>query len=271
MPELPEIETTRLGISPHIQRKTIHHVCVRHPKLRWPIPEDFAETVRGQTVIEVSRRAKYLIVELQTGIILIHLGMSGSLRFLTRYIEPKKHDHVDLGFTDGSLIRFHDPRRFGAILWFAGIAEHHPLLSKLGCEPLSADFNSNHFFLRLQKQSRAIKLALMDNANVVGIGNIYANESLFRAGISPFRAANTLTKTECKRLVSVIKEVLAQAIEMGGSTLRDFVDSDGKAGYFQQTYTVYGRASQACLVCGTLIEQQKLGQRASFYCPRCQK
>ena len=271
MPELPEIETTRLGISSHIQGKTIHSVCIRQHKLRWPIPEDFAATVCEQTIIQVVRRAKYLIVELQTGIILIHLGMSGSLRFLTRYAEPKKHDHVDIAFTDGSLIRYHDPRRFGAILWFAGIAEHHPLLSKLGCEPLSTDFNSKYFFLQLQKQSRAIKLALMDNANVVGVGNIYANESLFRARISPFRAANTLTKTECTRLVSVIKEVLSQAIAMGGSTLRDFVDSDGKAGYFQQTYTVYGRASHPCLVCGTLIEQQKLGQRASFYCPVCQK
>lgn len=271
MPELPEVETTRLGILPHTLGKTIHFADIRQNKLRWRISENFSAEIAQMTVLAVKRRAKYLIIELQTGIILIHLGMSGSLRFLTQYKPPEKHDHVDIVFTDGSLIRYHDPRRFGAILWFAGIAEHHPLLSKLGPEPLSTAFTGKYLYQALSNKKSAIKLAIMDNAIVVGVGNIYANESLFGARISPLRIANTLTEDECKRLVSQIKKTLKKAIEMGGSTLRDFVDSNGKPGYFQQTYAVYGRANLPCKKCKTPIEHQKLGQRATFFCPSCQK
>ncbi len=271
MPELPEVEVTKLGISPHIINKTIGCVSIRHHQLRWPIPEDFSQCVTGQTILSVRRRAKYLLLQLNTGIILIHLGMSGSLRFLTRLSVPEKHDHVDIVFTDGSLLRFRDPRRFGAVLWFSGIISQHPLLAKLGPEPLELEFTAQYLFDRLKNQKRAIKLAIMDNAVVVGVGNIYANEALFRVNILPDRAANQLSLVQCQNLVQQIKEILTQAIQMGGSTLRDFVDSEGNAGYFQQTYAVYGRQNQPCPECGTRIEMIKLGQRSSFFCPNCQK
>ncbi len=272
MPELPEIETTKRGISPHITAKTIAYATVRQPKLRWPIPEDLSEQLAAEPVLSVSRRAKYLLIQLPTGVLIIHLGMSGSLRIHhDADVPPQKHDHVDIVFTDGTLLRYKDPRRFGAILWFNGVAEHHPLLSKLGPEPLSDEFNSADFYAKLQQQKRAIKLALMDNHLLVGVGNIYANEALFRAGIHPLTPAKLVSKAKCQALVREVKAVLQRAIETGGSTLRDFVGSDGQAGYFQQEYCVYGRAKMACRTCGHEIEQIKIGQRTSFYCPVCQK
>ena len=201
--------------------------------------------------------------------------MSGSLRIFTaddeRIATPDKHDHLDFVFDDGTVLRYHDPRKFGAVLWYEGIAEHHPLLEKLGPEPLSGDFDANYLYQKLKTQKRAVKLALMDNVVVVGVGNIYANESLFKAGISPLRPANKLTKKECALLVETVKAVLQRAIETGGSTLRDFVNSDGKSGYFQQEYTVYGRHNEPCVQCGGLIFKETLGQRGTFYCPNCQK
>ncbi|WP_434777774.1 bifunctional DNA-formamidopyrimidine glycosylase/DNA-(apurinic or apyrimidinic site) lyase [Neisseria sp. Ec49-e6-T10] len=271
MPELPEVETTRLGILPHIHYKNVSHVTIRQGKLRWPVPEDLSQTLSDLTVLNITRRAKYLLLHFSTGVLLIHLGMSGSLRFLTSFSPPKKHDHIDIQFTDGSALRYHDPRRFGSILWFAGAPEHHPLLQKLGPEPLENHFNTDYLYNKLKTQSRSIKLAIMDNSVVVGVGNIYANESLFRSKILPTRVANKVTKKECALLVQTIKMVLQQAIALGGSTLRDFVDSNGQAGYFQQTYKVYGRKNQTCFDCGHLIEEIKLGQRASFFCPICQK
>ena len=275
MPELPEVETTLRGIAPHIDGKKIEKVIIRQFKLRWSIHPNLAQILAGRKILACNRRAKYLIITFETGILLIHLGMSGSLRIFTvddeRIATPDKHDHLDFVFDDGTVLRYHDPRKFGAVLWYEGIAEHHPLLEKLGPEPLSDDFDVNYLYQKLKTQKRAVKLALMDNAVVVGVGNIYANESLFKAGISPLRPANKLTKKECVLLVETVKAVLQRAIETGGSTLRDFVNSDGKSGYFQQEYTVYGRHNEPCVQCGGLIFKETLGQRGTFYCPNCQK
>ena len=275
MPELPEVETTLRGISPHIQGKKVADVVLRQTKLRWQVNPQLAELLAGQEVLICRRRAKYLIISFATGILLIHLGMSGSLRIFTdgdaRIDHPDKYDHVDIVFADGTVLRYHDPRKFGAILWYEGIAEHHPLLEKLGPEPLSDDFSADYLYRKLKTQKRAVKLALMDNAVVVGVGNIYANESLFKAGISPHRPADKIKKKECVVLVETVKAVLQRAIETGGSTLRDFVNSDGKSGYFQQEYTVYGRHNEPCVRCGGLVQKEVLGQRGTFYCPNCQK
>lgn len=275
MPELPEVETTLRGISPHIQGKKVADVVLRQTKLRWQVNPQLAELLAGQEVLICRRRAKYLIISFATGILLIHLGMSGSLRIFTdgdaRIDHPDKHDHVDIVFADGTVLRYHDPRKFGAILWYEGIAEHHPLLEKLGPEPLSDDFSADYLYQKLKTQKRAVKLALMDNTVVVGVGNIYANESLFKAGISPHRPADKIKKKECVVLVDTVKAVLQRAIETGGSTLRDFVNSDGKSGYFQQEYTVYGRHNEPCVRCGGLVQKEVLGQRGTFYCPNCQK
>lgn len=275
MPELPEVETTLRGIAPHIEGKTVETVILRQPKLRWQVNPALGDILSGQQVLSCGRRAKYLIVRFPMGILLIHLGMSGSLRIFTpsdeRIGKPGKHDHTDFVFSDGTVLRYHDPRRFGAILWYEGIEEHHPLLEKLGPEPLSEAFCADYLYARLKTQKRAVKLALMDNAVVVGVGNIYANESLFRAAVSPQRSACRVKKKECAVLVDAVKAVLRRAIETGGSTLKDFVDSDGKSGYFQQEYTVYGRHNLQCVRCGGLIVKEILGQRGTFYCPNCQK
>lgn len=273
MPELPEVETTLRGISAHITGKNVIQTLIRQPKLRWPVPEHLADTLNGQSVIQCTRRAKYLLVHFQTGILLIHLGMSGSLRIFTPNAAPEagKHDHADIFFHDGTLLRYHDPRRFGTLLWFPGAAEHHPLLAKLGPEPLSEHFNANYLYQCLKKRKCAVKLAIMDNTLVVGVGNIYANESLFRAAISPERPANQISRKEAEKLCNHIKAVLQRAIETGGSTLRDFVDSAGNSGYFQQEYTVYNRQNQPCPQCHTPIIKTVIGQRGTFYCPHCQK
>lgn len=275
MPELPEVETTLRGIAPHIQGKKVADVVLRQTRLRWQINPNLAEILAGQEVLSCRRRAKYLIIGFETGTLLIHLGMSGSLRIFTcgdaRIEHPDKHDHVDMVFADGTVLRYHDPRRFGAISWHEGAAEHHPLLEKLGPEPLSDDFSADYLYQKFRTQKRAVKLALMDNTVVVGVGNIYANESLFRSGILPHRPANKIKKKKCAVLVETIKAVLQRAIETGGSTLRDFVNSDGKSGYFQQEYTVYGRHNEPCVRCGDLVQKEVLGQRGTFYCPNCQK
>lgn len=275
MPELPEVETTLRGIEPHISGKRVEECTVRTAKLRWPLHGNLAEVLRGQTVKSCRRRAKYLLLELETGVLLVHLGMSGSLRIFTvgdhRIDTPGKHDHIDIRFSDGTVLRYHDPRKFGAFLWFEGVAEHHPLLQKLGPEPLSDEFNGDYLFAKLAKQKRALKLALMDNDTVVGVGNIYANESLFKAALSPHRAANSVSEADCARLADTVKAVLQRAIEAGGSTLRDFVNSDGQSGYFQQEYTVYGRHNEPCTVCGQLVQKSIIGQRGTFYCAHCQK
>ncbi len=275
MPELPEVETTLRGVGPHITDKAVSGVILRQSKLRWPVNPDLPQILQGLLVEECSRRAKYLIIRFQTGVLLIHLGMSGSLRVFTmgddRIGKPDKHDHIDIEFSDGTVLRYHDPRKFGAFLWFEGIAECHPLLAKLGPEPLSDEFDADYLYRKMKVLKRAVKLVLMDNAVVVGVGNIYANESLFKAGIVPHRPAYTLSRQECTTLVETVKTVLKRAIETGGSTLRDFVNSDGQSGYFQQEYAVYGRQDKPCVKCGRPILKEVLGQRGTFYCSHCQK
>ncbi|OHX15526.1 DNA-formamidopyrimidine glycosylase [Chromobacterium amazonense] len=269
MPELPEVETTRRGVEPHLTGRTLRGAVVRNPSLRWPVPPDLAERLAGETVLAVRRRAKYLLLECQSGTLLIHLGMSGSLRVMASGAPAQKHDHVDL-LLDGQLLRYRDPRRFGAMLWHVGPIELHPLLKDLGPEPLSDAFDGAALFEAIRRRSSAIKLAIMDNHVVVGVGNIYANESLFYAGIAPTRPANSLTRAECDLLAAEIRAVLRRAIDAGGSTLRDFVDSEGKPGYFQQSYMVYDRQEAPCRRCGAPIRHIRQGQRSSYYCPLCQ-
>ena len=268
MPELPEVETSRRGIEPWVAGHTILRTVVRNGRLRWPVADEIVD-LRDQLVLSVQRRAKYLLLELATGWIIIHLGMSGRLRVLPQPQPPEKHDHVDLIMSNGCIIRYTDPRRFGAWLWSDYLATSKVLL-QLGPEPLSDEFNGQWLFEKSRKKHQLIKPWLMDNKLVVGVGNIYASESLFVAGILPDRAAGSLSATEADLLVATIKAVLLRSIEQGGTTLRDFLQSDGKPGYFVQELQVYGRAGENCRVCGTPIQNIKLGQRSSFFCPVCQ-
>lgn len=270
MPELPEVETTRRGIAPHIVGQVIDHIIVRQDHLRWPVPTKAMKVLHKQQIKSVTRRGKYLLLATTPGTIIIHLGMSGSLRILNKDITATKHDHVDIIFTNGACLRLRDPRRFGAVLWTAENVAQHPLLKGLGPEPLSDDFNEEYLFAKTRKRKIAIKQLLMDSHVVVGVGNIYANEALFRAGIRPGLAAGRINRQRLQLLTTAIKEVLQAAIEQGGTTLRDFTASDGKPGYFKQHLFVYGRADENCAICGSLIKHIKQGQRASYYCPVCQ-
>jgi formamidopyrimidine-DNA glycosylase len=271
MPELPEVETTLRGIEPHLCNRRVTDVVIRNPNLRWPIPKNLPKLLRGQTMRYLQRRAKYLLITFDHGTLILHLGMSGSLRILPSGTPAAKHDHFDLVLDSGQLLRLRDPRRFGAVLWHEGDIAQHPLLASLGPEPLGEDFTGEYLHRATRSRSVAIKQALMDSHLVVGVGNIYANEALYRAGIRPQLAANKLSLPRCVKLVQNIKEVLLEAIRQGGSTLRDFVHSDGGSGYFQQTYFVYGRTGEPCRVCNTAIKQIRQGQRSTFYCPVCQR
>jgi len=271
MPELPEVETTLRGLSPHLSRQRIRQVIIRNPNLRWPVPADLPAILRNQTVRKLSRRAKYLLLQCDSGTLILHLGMSGSLRVLPANTPAEKHDHFDLVLENGTLMRLRDPRRFGAVLWHEGDIAQHTLLASLGPEPLLDDFNSEYLYRVTRKRSAAIKQVIMDSHVVVGVGNIYASESLFHAGVRPQRAANKLSLPRCARLVQTIRETLSASIAQGGSTLRDFTDSNGKPGYFQQSYMVYGRTGEPCRICGSAIKQIVQGQRSTYYCPRCQK
>ncbi len=270
MPELPEVETTRRGIAPYVERQKVTAVRLYDRRLRWPVPEDLPHRLIGRVVDRVERRSKYLLFRLGMDTLLIHLGMTGSLRVYKDAPAKRIHDHVDLEFGNGVVLRYHDPRRFGAVLWSPGVALH-PLLVGLGPEPLGADFDPDHLFRATRKRRTAIKLALMDNRVVVGVGNIYANESLFRAGIRPTRAANRISGQRLRRLREAVRETLSDAIAKGGSTLRDYVDGDGAAGYFQMHCFVYGREGRPCRVCGTVIRSVRLGGRATNFCPECQR
>lgn len=270
MPELPEVEITLRGIRPHLHHQCVANVIIRTADLRWPIPPALPKLLPGETIRGVQRRAKYLLIAFDHGMLILHLGMSGSLRILPQGTPPQKHDHFDLLLDDGQLLRLRDPRRFGAVLWHEGDIGEHPLLASLGPEPLGTAFDADYLYRATRSRNTAIKLALMDNHLVVGVGNIYANESLFRAGIRPQRVARKLTRPLCASLVQNVRAVLRAAIRQGGSTLRDFVHSDGSSGYFQQHYFVYGRTGEPCRRCGTPIKRIVLGQRASFYCPHCQ-
>ena len=269
MPELPEVETSRRGILPYLKGQTIEQIIVRNPKLRWPIDETINNT-QGQVIVDVKRRAKYLLLQLTHDWIVIHLGMSGSLRILETNQPPGKHDHVDLVLVNGVRLRYTDPRRFGAWLWTYSI-EELTQLKRLGPEPLTDDFSANYLFEKANHRKIPIKSWIMDNHIVVGVGNIYASESLFLAKINPNRKVSSLTLVECERLVTAIKLVLTKSIEQGGTTLKDFVQSDGKPGYFVQNLQVYGREGEQCLICQSNIKSNRIGQRNTFYCENCQK
>ena len=271
MPELPEVETTRRSVAPRVVGRRIAKFIVYDPRLRWPVPGDLSKRLEGHTVDALSRRSKYLLFSVGAGSLLVHLGMTGSLRVHTRPPKRRAHDHVDIVFGDGSLLRYHDPRRFGAMLWAPDPAFSHPLLRDLGPEPFDPAFDSGYLWRMTRPRRAAIKLALMDSHVVVGVGNIYANEALFRAGIRPTVRANRLSRPRLARLVDEVRAVLTEAIAKGGSTLRDYVDAAGEPGYFQLDYFVYGREGEPCRVCGTPIRHCRQGARASFYCPRCQR
>jgi formamidopyrimidine-DNA glycosylase len=272
MPELPEVETTRLGISPHVIGQKITEILIRRFDLRWPIPKNLTE-LEGSTIVSVKRRSKYLLLETSEGeVILIHLGMSGSLRIIPQGETWKKHDHLGISLKNKLQLRFHDPRRFGLVLRIhASEIASHPLLEKLGPEPLEEHFTARHLHNALKNKSIPIKVAIMDAKTVVGVGNIYASESLFRSGIHPKLPANQLTKPRTHKLVTAIKEVLTESITQGGTTLRDFLKSDGEPGYFKQRLFVYDRKGEPCRVCKTPISHEVLAQRSTYWCSKCQK
>ncbi|MFZ0257461.1 MAG: bifunctional DNA-formamidopyrimidine glycosylase/DNA-(apurinic or apyrimidinic site) lyase [Gammaproteobacteria bacterium] len=271
MPELPEVETTRRGLSPFLAQQQIVAVKVREARLRWPVPTELARVLPGLTIEHVGRRAKYLLLTTDHGTLIIHLGMSGSLRLVERGTPPNKHDHVDLVLQNGRCVRLCDPRRFGSILWTGGDPLEHPLLANLGPEPLSEQFHGEYLYQRSQGRRIAVKSFIMNSHVVVGLGNIYANEALYDAGIHPARRVHRIAKTRYERLIRAIKQVLDDAIMAGGTSVRDFVNSQGQPGYFSHSLRVYGRSGQACQRCGRTLQQTRIGQRSSIYCLYCQR
>ena len=270
MPELPEVETTRRGIEPHVVGRKVSSVTIRDRRLRWPISDDLEQRLEGGRVLAARRRAKYLLIDFDNGSLLVHLGMSGSLRLVNNKEQPRKHDHVDIALDTGFLLRYHDPRRFGSMHWVEGTS--HTLLDHLGPEPLSTDFSGDYLHRASRTRAAPVKHFIMDAKVVVGVGNIYANEALFMAGIRPDRAANKVSKVRYVRLAETIQEVLATAIEVGGTTLRDFVGGDGKAGYFAQSLQVYGRAGGLCKRCkGQTLKEIRQSNRSTVFCPNCQR
>jgi formamidopyrimidine-DNA glycosylase len=270
MPELPEVETTKRGIAPHVQGRVIERVLLRRGDLRWPIPRAIRTKLPGQRVETVERRAKYLLLHTQAGSALLHLGMSGSLRVLDADTPPRAHDHYDLVLDSGLALRFNDPRRFGCLLWQKP-GEVHELLRGLGPEPLSQDFDGERLWERSRGRSAPVKTFLMDQSIVVGVGNIYASEALFAAGVHPRRAAGSVSRPRYAKLAGEVRRILLHAITRGGTTLRDFLAPDGAPGYFEQELFVYGRAGEPCKLCGTPIRSAVIGQRATYWCPKCQR
>jgi formamidopyrimidine-DNA glycosylase len=271
MPELPEVETTRRGVAPHVEGHKVTALRIYDHRLRWPVPSDLAELLVGRRVERVERRSKYLLFRVDAMTLIVHFGMTGSLRVHARAPPRRAHDHVDFEFDNGVVLRYHDPRRFGAILWSPGTGDDHPLLASLGPEPLTSTFDGAHLFHATRHRITGIKQVLMDSQVVVGVGNIYANESLFKAGIRPTRGARRLSRQRLDRLVDAVRETLTEAIAKGGSTLRDYVDSNGQPGSFQLNYFVYGRQGEPCRVCGTAIRAVRVSGRGTFYCPKCQR
>lgn len=271
MPELPEVETTRRGLEPLLVGRTVMGVHVHNRSLRWPVPHGLNKILAGQTFLAVGRRSKYLLVSLSRGTLIIHLGMTGHLRVVPADEPRKKHDHVELLLDDGRALRFNDSRRFGAILWSKADPLTHPLLKELGPEPFDQAFSADYLSRRALGRVVAIKPFLMDAKTVVGVGNIYASEALFRAGIDPRRVAGKVSRAAFARLVKVVREVLAEAIEAGGTTIRDFANSAGEPGYFRINLRVYGRGGEACVSCGAPIEHVRLGQRSTYFCAKCQR
>ncbi|MEQ1638205.1 MAG: bifunctional DNA-formamidopyrimidine glycosylase/DNA-(apurinic or apyrimidinic site) lyase [Methylococcales bacterium] len=271
MPELPEVETTRRGIASHITGRQVTGLTIRQSRLRWLIPNDLQLRLQGQGLQRIDRRAKYLLFYFESGCLLIHLGMSGSLRILTKVLPPAKHDHVDIVFDSAYVMRYTDPRRFGAILWLGQHPEQHVLLTKLGPEPLSDDFTGEHLYQLSRNRKLNVKQFIMDQAIVTGTGNIYANEALFASGIKPTRAAGNIALQRYQTLAAHIKSILTAAIAQGGTTLRNFTDSDGNPGYFKQTLHVYGRAGLPCTQCQQVLKEVRINNRTSVFCERCQR
>jgi formamidopyrimidine-DNA glycosylase len=270
MPELPEVETTRRGIEPHILGKTMTGLVIRNGQLRWPVPDNLAEKLVGREILSLERRGKYILFLVEGGALIAHLGMSGSLRITEAQTLLKLHDHIDILFYGGVCLRYHDPRRFGCLLWAEGDPQSHPLLADLGPEPLGPGFNGEYLQQAAKTKKVSVKSFIMDSHIVVGVGNIYANEALFHAGIDPRRAAGRISLNRYDRLAESIHEVLQQAIIQGGTTLRDFVNASGNPGYFQQTLAVYGREGEPCRLCTAPIRCVRIGQRATFFCSHCQ-
>jgi formamidopyrimidine-DNA glycosylase len=274
MPELPEVETTLRGIRPHLEGRRIERLVVREPRLRQTIPPDLPPRLVGLPIEGLMRRAKYLLIQVGGGSLILHLGMSGSLRVVPLNTPPRRHDHVDLVLSDGRALRYHDPRRFGLLVWTpdppALAATIHPLLRDLGPEPLGDGFDGAHLHRLSRGRRVAVKSFIMDGGVVVGVGNIYASESLFLAGIHPARPCNRIALSRYQRLAGTIRTVLDASIVQGGTTLRDYVKEDGNPGYFARSLRVYGRTGEPCPACGTALREQRIGQRSSFYCPRCQ-
>ena len=271
MPELPEVETTRRGIEPHINHHVINDLIIRNRALRWPVPKQLGSKIGGQRIQAVDRRGKYILLRLETGTVIIHLGMSGSLRVCPPETPARKHDHVDFVLDSGLALRLHDPRRFGAVLWTDKDPARHELLSALGPEPLEDSFNAACLYHSTRKRSASIKAVIMNSHIVVGVGNIYACESLFLAGINPKRKAGSLSRARCETLVLAIKQVLGDSITQGGTTLRDYIRENGQPGYFALRLNVYGKAGEPCPTCGKPIRQIKQQQRSTFYCTQCQR
>ncbi|HEX5055152.1 MAG TPA: bifunctional DNA-formamidopyrimidine glycosylase/DNA-(apurinic or apyrimidinic site) lyase [Gammaproteobacteria bacterium] len=271
MPELPEVETTRRGILAQARGRVITAVMVRNRNLRWPVPSRLAAHLSNTRILDIRRRGKYLIFETANGYMLLHLGMSGSLRIETADRAPKKHDHVEWALDDGRLLRLHDPRRFGSVHWIEESPEQHPLLRDLGPEPLGAGFDDGYLFRQSRRYRCSIKHFIMNSKVVVGVGNIYANEALFLAGIAPGRAANRVSAAQYEKLTGAIKTLLQDAIRQGGTTLRDFVNPEGNPGYFRLQLQVYEQTGKPCRRCGKPIRHRVMGQRSSYYCSGCQK
>ncbi len=270
MPELPEVETTCSGISLYLNGLKFKKIIIRQPSLRWPVPQEIEQLLLGLQVNSVIRRAKYILISIDKGTLIIHLGMSGSMRIIQDGQEPKKHDHIDFIMSDDSVLRFNDQRRFGAVLWTAENIDEHPLLKDLGPEPLLNDFNAQYLYRRAKNRKVPVKSFIMDSHVVVGVGNIYANEALFMAGLHPERHAGSITLVEYEKLVECIKEILQRAIKQGGTTLRDFVNEAGKPGYFKQQLQVYGRKNQTCLNCNNKLIEIRISNRSTVFCSTCQ-
>jgi len=271
MPELPEVETTRRGLEPYLLGQRVRAVQVRQRSLRWPVPRALERDLPGQDIDCVRRRAKYLLLDTAAGTLISHLGMSGSYRLVRPGTPPAAHDHVDIGLASGWVLRYTDPRRFGCLLWTRRDPAQHRLLRDLGPEPLEGGFSGEYLYRRARGRRGAIKPFIMDAGIVVGVGNIYASESLHRAGIHPRRPAGRVSLARMQRLAGTIRQVLGEAITAGGTTLRDFAGSDGQPGYFSRSLMVYGRAGEPCLRCGASLRQEVMGQRSTYFCPACQR
>ncbi|MBM4203324.1 MAG: bifunctional DNA-formamidopyrimidine glycosylase/DNA-(apurinic or apyrimidinic site) lyase [Gammaproteobacteria bacterium] len=268
MPELPEVETTRRGLAPYVEGHKLVAFSIHERRLRWPV--DIPEDLLGQAVRRLRRRGKYLLAEFDGGALILHLGMSGSLRFVPRGSELLTHDHVELDFGTEQVLRLNDPRRFGCVLWQQGEVESHPLLASLGPEPLENEFSGDQLFKRSRGRRVAVKIFLMDAKVVTGVGNIYANESLFLAGVRPTRKSGSIPRHQWEHVARAVRKVLADSISLGGTTLRDFINPEGRPGYFRQQLRVYDRESEPCIQCGTPLIAVVLGGRSTFYCPACQ-